>query len=104
MLRWLNRAPESFVRGIEVRHFHKLPAAAAGGVLRFDSAKLYTALDRQRIARGLTWQQVGREIGGASAASLARLKKGGRIGFPGVMRLTRWLEQPAAHFVRIADR
>jgi hypothetical protein len=34
---------------------------------------------------------------------LTNLSKGGRIGFPRVMRLVKWLDQPAAVFTRVAD-
>jgi len=104
MLRWLNRAPESFVPGCEALDIHRLPDAPSDRVLRFDTAKMHAALDAQRKTRGMTWRQAADEIGGTTAASLTNLRKGGRIGFPGVMRLARWLGQPTAHFVRITDR
>ena len=104
MLRWLNRSQKSFVPGFEESDIYRLPDAPPGRILRFDTSKLYAAIDLQRIARGLTWQQAASEIGGIGAASLTHLKLGGRTGFPGVMRITRWLARPAAHFVRIADR
>jgi len=100
MLRWLNRTPESFVPGCEASEAHQLPAVPADHVLRFDTRKWYAALDAHRIARGLTWRHVAREIGGMSAASLTHLKQGGRTGFPQVTRMARWLGQPVAHFTR----
>ena len=104
MLRWLNRTPESFVPGGEVSDAHKLPDLPSGQVLRFDTKKLHAALDTQRIALGLTWEQVATEIGGMSAASLMYLKKGGRTAFPFVTRMADWLGQPVAHFTRASKR
>jgi hypothetical protein len=105
MLQWLDRSPESFMPGYEEgRHVSaQLPKVRMDEVLRFDTKKLYAALDAQRVSRGLTWTQVGKEIG-VSAASLTYLEKGTRTGFPQVMRLTRWLERPAAEFTRICSR
>lgn len=102
MLRWLGRPPESFVSGCPETLLRSaaLPEAHAGEIMRFDTRKLYDALEARRIARGLTWTDVGRETG--VAASHARgLAKGGRTGFPGVARLTLWLGQPVAQFVRL---
>jgi hypothetical protein len=42
------------------------------------------------------------EVGGFTPGMLTNLSKGGRIGFPRVMRLVRRLDQPAAVFTRIA--
>jgi hypothetical protein len=102
MLRWLNRAPESFVPGHR-DEAAMLPDVASHQILRFDTRKMYSALDAQRIARGMTWKQVADEIGGFTAAMLKRLSEGGRTGFPQVMRITRWLGRPAASFTRISD-
>ena len=103
MLRWLGRAPESFVRDCPAALLRaaSLPAAGAGDVLRFDTRRLYDALDAQRTARGLTWQDVARETG-VAAAHAKGLARGGRTAFPGVMRLTAWLGAPASRFVRLS--
>lgn len=102
MLRWLNRTPESFVPGYR-EEAARLPDVASHQILRFDTGKLYSALDAQRIERGMTWRQVADEIGGFTAAVLTRLSKGGRTGFPQVMRITRWLGRPAASFTQASD-
>lgn len=99
-LAWLRRSPESFVPGwagapAEAR----LPASAVDAV-RFDARALYAALDGERAARGLTWTAVAAESGVASAAALTRLRAGGRVTFPEVMRVLAWLGAPAARFVR----
>jgi hypothetical protein len=105
MIRWLKRTPESFVPGYEeaTSESFKLPEVPSGRILRFDTVKLHAVLDAQRVERRLTWQQVAEEIGGMSASSLAHLKKGGRTGFPYVMRMARWLGRPVASFTRISN-
>ena len=86
MLRWLRQTPESFV-------------------LRLHTRRLHAALNIKRTACGLTWAQVAAEMGpGISAGSLMNLSKGGRMGFPHVMRMTQWLDVPLALFVRITSR
>lgn len=104
MLRWLNRSPESFVQGHHQSEGagERLPEVPAGKVLRFDAKKIYAALDARRIELAMTWPAVAKEIG-ASASGLKYLAKGKRVGIPGVMRIFRWLDQPAAAFTRAAD-
>ena len=104
MLRWLNRTPESFVPGHRKSNDigARLPDIPDGKVLRFDARKLHAAVDARRIERKVTWTQVANEMG-FRAASLTRLSKGGRVGFPGVMRIFRWLDRPAADFTRASD-
>ena len=46
----------------------------------------------------MTWKEVGEEIGGCTPGMLMNLSKGGRVGFPGVMRFVLWLGQPATTF------
>ena len=105
MLRWLNRTPESFVPSHPeaAAEIATLPNVGSDQILRFDTGKLYSALDAQRKERGMSWKEVASEIGGFSAASLTRLSKGGRTGFPHVMRIARWLGRPAACFTRASD-
>jgi len=103
MLRWLGQSPESFQPGGGDDNV-ALPIAPAAGVLRFDAPAIHAALDARRTERGLTWQDVAAECGIASASSLTRLRRGGRVTFPDVMRIFAWLGQPAARFVRIAPR
>lgn len=69
----------------------------------FDRRALYDALDARRVVRQLTWAAVARELRGFTPGMLTNLSSGPRIGFPRVMRLVRWLEQPAVRFTRIAD-
>lgn len=106
MLRWLNRAPESFVPGYPEADAAaaRLPNVGPDRVLRFDTRKLHAALDARRLERGLTWKHVADEIGGVSVTSLMYLSKGGRTGFPFVARTTRWLGQPVVRFTRVTSR
>lgn len=102
MLKWLNRAPESFVTGGNGTASSKataLPDVPMPFGLRLDTRKLHAAVNAQRVTRGLTWHQVADEIG-VGKLSLTHLSKGGRTGFPHVMRITGWLGRPAAEFTR----
>jgi transcriptional regulator with XRE-family HTH domain len=106
MLRWLGRSPESFVRGHtgEPHPAELLPDAGPSRILRFDAQRIYAALDATRGSRGLTWRQVAAEIGVIQSGSLTRLAKGGRVGFPDIMRIAAWLERPAASLTRPSSR
>ncbi|HMF95074.1 MAG TPA: hypothetical protein VKE96_12300 [Vicinamibacterales bacterium] len=102
MLRWLNRAPESFVPGEPgvPPQPAMLPDVGPTQILRFDTRQIYAMLDAQRAERALTWAQVAREIGDVSAAGLTRYANGGRTGFPQVTRIAAWLEVPVASLTR----
>ena len=106
-LRWMHRTPESFIadhNGIAPGE-DALPAVSPNRVLRFDAKAIYSALDVRRRERQLTWPQVAKEVGGFTTVNtLTHLAKGGRVGFPHVMRVFRWLGRPAASFTRITFR
>jgi transcriptional regulator with XRE-family HTH domain len=68
-------------------------------VLRFDSQALYAALDAQRKARGMTWQQVADEVG-ISARTVARTRGGGRLEVDGMLAMVSWLGVPVERFTR----
>jgi hypothetical protein len=105
MLLWLGRTPESFVPDsvdADSNRF-RLPDVTDHQVLRWDTRALFLALNAQRLERQLTWAQVAREVGGFTPRMITGLAKGGRTGFPPVMRLVRWLNRPAASFTRISD-
>ena len=104
MLRWLNRAPESFMLGgprVD-EAVALLPHVPPDKVLRFDTRKMYAALDARRAERDLTWLQVAKETG-SSVQGLTRLSKGGRTVFPAVIRIVGWLGEPASRFTRVSD-
>jgi transcriptional regulator with XRE-family HTH domain len=73
------------------------------GRRRFDTKALYVALDRQRVARGLSWQQVARAIG-VSPSTLTRTRDGGRLEVDGMLAMVAWLEQSVEAFVREVTR
>ncbi len=104
MLRWLNRTPESFLPGHSETEAarERLPDAGPQQLLRFDTRKIHAALDAERGERNLTWAQVAREIR-VGVSSLTHLSKGGRTGFPQVMRIVGWLGLPAAHFTKASN-
>jgi hypothetical protein len=68
-------------------------------MVRFDSAALYRALNKQRLSRRLTWADVAREVG-VSAATMTRTKSGGRMEVDGMLAMVRWLGVPVETFVR----
>ena len=72
-------------------------------MLRFDSSALYEALDRQRTERGITWEQLAREIG-VSPATMKRANKGGRMEVDGMLAMVRWLGVPVETFVHESQR
>ena len=101
MLLWLGRTPESFVPGIQdapAERF-RLRKLEESQIHRWDTKALHSALNSQRQANGLTWTEVALQVGGFTPGMLMNLAKGGRIGFPGVMRIVRWLCQPAVAFI-----
>src|SRR5215475_8379362 len=93
MLLWLDRSPESFVPGHPggVHPDALLPRISGQVILRFDVPLIYSKLEAQRTARGLTWTEVAGEIGGICRADqLENMRMHQRTGFPHVMRLARW--------------
>jgi hypothetical protein len=104
MLIWLKRTPESFVPGAVDTNIesYQLPDLKMGQILRWDTKALHAAIDAKRRARQMTWAEVAGELRGFTSTMLTNLSTGPKIGFPRVMRLVRWLEQPAASFTRIA--
>lgn len=81
----------------------RLPDIRAQQVLRFDTQTLHAALNTQRLERQMSWAQVAMDVG-LSVSSLTHLSTEGRTAFPSIMRIVRWLRQPAAHFMRGSDR
>ena len=105
MLLWLGRSPESFVAGIADANAERfrLPELTTGQILRWDTKALFAALDADRRERLLTWAELGHRLQGYTAGTLRNLSKGGRTGFPHVMRLVRYLDRPAVAFTRVAN-
>ncbi len=106
VLLWLERSPESFVPGDHhgSAEPYLLQPPPPGKILRWDTAALHRALDHARADECLSWTALADRIGGLSAAALTALAKGGRTHFPMVMRITGWLNRPAASFTRLSTR
>ena len=74
----------------------------------FSLAALYAAIDAQRRARGLTWQEAVREISGRSGSvprrsisrsTVANLRNGSTAEGDGVLQMLRWLKRAPEDFV-----
>jgi transcriptional regulator with XRE-family HTH domain len=65
---------------------------------RFNAAALYEAMDAQRRARGMSWAQVGAEMG-VSPSTLTRTKLGGRMEVDGMLAMVRWVGRTVESFV-----
>ena len=72
-------------------------------MLRFDGRALFDALDQQRTARAMTWEEVAAEIG-VSSATIKRTRGGGRMEVDGMLAMVRWLGVPVETFVRDTAR
>ncbi len=68
-------------------------------IARFDTAALFEALETQRAARGITWDQLGKEIG-VSPATIKRTRDGGRMEVDGMLAMVNWLGVPVETFVK----
>ena len=66
---------------------------------RFDRPALYAALDAQRCARGISWQQISREIG-VAASTLVATKSPGPMETDGMLAMVRWLGYSPKSFIR----
>jgi hypothetical protein len=104
MLRWLDRTPESFASAADSISDSALPSATPNQAIRMDTRALHQALGDARAARSLTWTAVAAEIHGVTIHTLRGYAKGGRTGFPHVLRVTRWLGRPLAQFTRLTPR
>lgn len=103
ILRWLERTPESFVKGRTADpERDALPFAGPDRRLRWRLGRLYEAMDERRRAEGLSWFELAEvlrcsphQLRGVRTAKYA-------IGMRLAMRITLWLERPAADFVEAA--
>ena len=68
---------------------------------RFDPRALHAALDAERQARGISWQQIAEETG-VSVSTITRTREGGRMEVDGVLQLVGWLGASVEDFTREA--
>jgi hypothetical protein len=101
-LRWLQRTPESFLRGAALDAGRPLPACGADRRPRWDLKALHAGLNDARVSRGATWAQTAAELrcqpGQLTGLKSARYATGMGL----AMRITQWVARPAAEFMYVA--
>jgi hypothetical protein len=103
MLRWLGRAPEEFLTGAVVDVGDTtLPQPGPGSRLRWDLNKLHAELNAQRQERGLAWAELAQTLG-CTPSRLTNLRTARQADMGLVMRVTQWLNRPAAEFIHAAQ-
>lgn len=70
---------------------------------QFNVEALQSALDSERIARGLNWKDVSAQSG-VSASTLTRLTQGKRPDVDSLTALTHWLGLSADRFMRVPQK
>lgn len=100
MLRWLGRAPESFLQGtVGDEDRYALPQAGSDRRLRWSLKLLYAAMDERRRDEGLPWPALASLVG-CSANQLTGLRTAKfAADMDLAMRVVQWLGRPAADFV-----
>jgi hypothetical protein len=102
MLRWLNRSPESFLRGVSNSAEVPLPSVGTDRRPRWNLAGLYDAMNAQRLERGLSWTVLAETLrctpSQLTGLRTAKFATGMRL----AMRIVQWLNRPAADFVYAA--
>jgi hypothetical protein len=99
MLRWLDRSPESFLRGASNSPEVPLPRVGTDRRLRWNLARLYDAMNAQRRERGLSWPVLAETLR-CTPSQLTGLRTAKfATGMKFAMRIVQWLNRPAADFV-----
>ena len=114
LLQWLDLPFELFVRDgaapLELRNAELAPddghspgAPRWPDYRRFDTSELFAALERERLAGGMTWADVAAEVAGPgmTPATLKAFAKGGRTSVARVVPVLAWLREPAATFTTL---
>jgi len=100
-LRWLGRSPESFLRGVGANGA-PLPSVGPDRRPRWDLKRTYEALDARRREEKVTWPPLALILR-CTPSQLTGLKRARfAMGMRLAMRITQWLERPAADFVYAA--
>jgi hypothetical protein len=111
MLRWLDRSPESFLTGSTTVAARALPAAGPDHRLRwnlhqsprFPAPGLYEAMNARRDNEGLSWPELARHLR-CSPNQLSGLRTARyAVRMTLAMRISQWLQRPAADFIYVAD-
>jgi hypothetical protein len=102
-LRWLDRTPESFTPGCVDSPETALPNFG-DRALRWSIPLLFAAVDDERTARELSWDDAAEELamGVKGLRTFNRLKYGMPMSM--AMRLSRWTGRPAASFLYAAEQ
>jgi hypothetical protein len=103
MARWVGRTVESFAGGDGGPPPKAGSFLGGGRFLRFDTAALYAATDRERERRGMTWDQVALEIwpsGPWGVNQLRNMAKGGRADVYTALAICGWLGRTIQSFQR----
>jgi hypothetical protein len=80
----------------------ELPTAGPEHRLRWDLSDLHAALNEARQRRGLTWAKLAKELD-CTAARLTGLRGATFTDMELAIRVTQWLEKPAAAYIRPAQ-
>jgi hypothetical protein len=99
ILRWLQRTPESFLTGAAPDAGRSLPACGPDRRLRWNLRAMYEAVDEGRAARDLTWPATAKQLR-CSPGQLTGLKSAkSATNIKLAMRITQWVQRPAADFI-----
>jgi hypothetical protein len=102
MLRWLDRSPESFLKGGTFDFDDQrcaLPLAGADRRLRWSLKLLYATMDEKRLQEGRTWPQLAAAIGCTPNRLTALRTAKYSTDMDLAMRIVQWMGRPAADFV-----
>ncbi|HEY2213683.1 MAG TPA: hypothetical protein VGH31_01415 [Acidimicrobiales bacterium] len=99
MLRWLNRSPESFLKGATDDERFALPAVGPDRRLRWALKLLYAAMDEARRQQELTWVALATVLGCTSNQLTGLRTAKFATGMDLAMRIVQWLDRPAADFI-----
>jgi hypothetical protein len=100
MLRWLERAPESFLAGSSGDDARfALPVTGPDRRLRWALKRLYASMDEKRRQEGLTWSGLAATLG-CTPSQLTGLRTAKfATGMDLAMRIVQWIGLPAADFI-----
>jgi hypothetical protein len=102
LLRWLDRTPESFLKGASRDAGSPLPRASNAERPRWNLHRLYEVLNATRKEEGITWQQLARELR-CTPHQLTGLRTAKfAIDMALAMCIVQWLARPASDFIDVA--